>query len=462
MLRVPDLQHQTVLLHGSDLLKLQIRGGGGAAILHSTGYRTAQILGSVLLLLILPACGTVGRAENPMRSSSLLLLSLLPRNSPTDRRDVLAIDAGIEAALAARGHRAGGHRVSLVRGDSSDPNNGTEDVQSCPAIGARYAGEARIVAAIGPLTDGCAMGVVPALAQRGIALVSPTATAPVFTHETSSRHFCSFSQDRPSLDGCRPADFYPRGVRNYAHVLATVDRQGPAAAALFARLGVKRVYLLAAYGLDAWMADSFRREARQLGIRVVGYGKPDVYRPSRAEIERQARAVVSSGANGLYLLSDQEADPAGRDAGLPPFLAAIRRSGFAGTIVGSFWTTNGLLVQRAPRAAEGMYYTSMRLPLVALPTQASALAARLKLRGRYAVDAIYGAAAADVLLDAVADSDGTRAGVRAALFRVRDRGLLGSIRIDANGDVVPARVAILRVVKASLVYRGTVTVGEAD
>ena len=101
------------------------------------------------------------------------------------------------------------------------------------------------------------------------------------------------------------------------------------------------------------------------------------------------------------------------------------------------------------------------MPLAALPAAASALAWRLKLQGRYALDAVYGAAAADVLLDAIAASDGTRAGVRAALLRVRDRGLLGSFRIDANGDIVPAKVAILRIVRGSFVYKETVTVGEA-
>lgn len=378
---------------------------------------------------------------------------------------MLATEAGIDAALSAHGFEAGGHRIRLVLGNSSDPSNGTESWQSCSSIGTKYATESEVVGAIGPLTDGCAIGVVPAFAQRGIAIVSPTATAPVFTHLAKlilSGGFCSVGQlNRLSLAGCEPSDFYPRGIRDYAHVMATDDIQGAGAAALFAQFGAKRVFLLSPYGSDAWIVAPFRSEARVLGLRVVGVAEPNVYRPTARTLRRQARAVVASGAEGLYLAGDAEADPAGRDAGLAPFLTAIRKAGFRGFVVGSFWMPNGLLVQRAPRAAEGMYYTSTRLPLAALPPAASALAMHLKLKGRYALDAVYGAAAADVLLDAIAASDGTRAGVRAALFRVRDTGLLGSFRIDANGDVVPAKIAILRVVSGGLAYKQTMTVGGA-
>jgi ABC-type branched-subunit amino acid transport system substrate-binding protein len=414
------------------------------------------------LVLLLTACGTVNPSGNAAQSASVSLVLLLPRNSPTDRSDVRAITAGIAAALAAHDYRAGGRRVTLIEGSSSDPSMGTESFLSCPDIAAKYVGNDAVVGVVGPLTDECAIGIVPALAQRGIAVVSPTASAPIFTHQVwrSAAGGCSVGQrNRLSLAGCEPEDFYPRGVRNFAHVVATVDEQGPAAAALFARLGVSRVFALVPFGYDGWMLPPFRREARRLGVHIVGVGKPSVDRPSRAAIQGQARAVVRSGADGLYLVGDEEADPVGRNAGLPPFLAAIRRAGFRGIVVASFWKPNGLLLQRAPRAAQGMYYTSTRLPLTALPVQASALAARLKLSGRYAIDAIYGAAAAEVLLDAIAASDGTRAGVRAALFRTRDRGTLGSIEIDGNGDVVPARVAILRVSGESLIYRGTVTVG---
>jgi ABC-type branched-subunit amino acid transport system substrate-binding protein len=53
---------------------------------------------------------------------------------------------------------------------------------------------------------------------------------------------------------------------------------------------------------------------------------------------------------------------------------------------------------------------------------------------------------AELVLQAIARSDGTRASVLDELnaSRVRD-GLLGSFRFDRNGDVTPATVPILRI-----------------
>ncbi len=351
--------------------------------------------------------------------------------------------------------------VNLVLGNSSEPSLGSESWQSCPGIGARYARDPQIVGVVGPLTDACAAGVVPAFAQRDVIVVSPTADAPVFTHVVAVGRgggVCQVSQQNAfSLVGCRPADFYSRGVRTYAHVAASVDQQGPVAAATFARLGVKRVYVLAADGEDDWMLAPFREEARRLGIRIVGVAGPNVYEPTRKAIRKQVRAVLASHADGLFLVG-HEADPAGRDRGLAPYLQELRRRGFSGRIVGSFWLSNGLLTEFAPQATEGMFYTSTRVALVALPQQATAFAARLNLHGRYALDAVYGAAATNVLLDAISASNGTRAGVRAALFRVRENGLLGELAIDANGDPEPARVSVFQVRRGALVYRRTLGV----
>jgi hypothetical protein len=56
------------------------------------------------------------------------------------------------------------------------------------------------------------------------------------------------------------------------------------------------------------------------------------------------------------------------------------------------------------------------------------------------------AAAAQVLLGAIARSDGTRASVLAAPRRVRPaRSVLGSFRFDTNGDMTPALVTVLRI-----------------
>ena len=52
--------------------------------------------------------------------------------------------------------------------------------------------------------------------------------------------------------------------------------------------------------------------------------------------------------------------------------------------------------------------------------------------------AVYAAAAAELALDAIAHSDGTRRGVLAALRRPsRANGILGALHVDSAGDVKP-------------------------
>ncbi len=61
--------------------------------------------------------------------------------------------------------------------------------------------------------------------------------------------------------------------------------------------------------------------------------------------------------------------------------------------------------------------------------------------------AAYGAQAAEILLEAIARSDGTRASVTREVFRTRvEDGILGDIRFDRNGDLVDSPFTFVRMV----------------
>ena len=61
--------------------------------------------------------------------------------------------------------------------------------------------------------------------------------------------------------------------------------------------------------------------------------------------------------------------------------------------------------------------------------------------------AAYGAQAAEILLDAIARSDGTRTSVTREVLRARvEDGILGDIRFDRNGDLVNAPFTFFRIV----------------
>ena len=60
--------------------------------------------------------------------------------------------------------------------------------------------------------------------------------------------------------------------------------------------------------------------------------------------------------------------------------------------------------------------------------------------------AVYAGQAAELLLDAVARSAGSRAEVAREVLRTREpRGLIGSFALDRKGDAKPAPVTIFRI-----------------
>lgn len=70
-----------------------------------------------------------------------------------------------------------------------------------------------------------------------------------------------------------------------------------------------------------------------------------------------------------------------------------------------------------------------------------------------------GAQAAEVLLDAIARSDGTRAGVVKELFDTRvTGGILGSFSFDRYGDITPATTLLYSIHNGALVVDGVVRV----
>jgi ABC-type branched-subunit amino acid transport system substrate-binding protein len=67
------------------------------------------------------------------------------------------------------------------------------------------------------------------------------------------------------------------------------------------------------------------------------------------------------------------------------------------------------------------------------------------------------AQATEVLLDAIARSDGTRASVVEELFATKvENGILGSFSFDRYGDIVPAPVGVYRFEGGDIVVDGVV------
>ena len=113
--------------------------------------------------------------------------------------------------------------------------------------------------------------------------------------------------------------------------------------------------------------------------------------------------------------------------------------------------------------ATGMYVANYGIPNGELPSAGRRFLREFEAArdGEPSPDfsATYAAQAAEVLLDAIARSDGTRASVTRELLRTRvEDGILGDIRFDENGDLVEGPVTIYRIAGKRAVVDRVVTV----
>jgi ABC-type branched-subunit amino acid transport system substrate-binding protein/outer membrane protein assembly factor BamB len=344
----------------------------------------------------------------------------------------------IEFVLEQRNFRAGRHSVGYRSCDDSYAQTGNFDKRACAANANAYARAEKLVAVIGTYNSACAQVEIPILnrARRGpLAMISPANTYPGLT--------------RPGLPppwGYRgePEVYYPAGTRNYFRVLPPDDVHGAAYALLAKDLELRSVYLLHD-GPDAWkdlLSDPFRYAARRLGVPIAGSA---AYDPETERFDELAERVARSGADGVVLGGNPY-------AGGDRLLKALReRLGTRVTIMAGFhFSFIPEVLELAGAAAQGVYVTPSDLPRAALDPGPAADQFAEDFGGAETPFVLEAAQAAEVVVQAIARSDGTRASVLEELkaTRVKD-GLLGSFRFDRNGDVTPATVPILRITGAT-------------
>jgi branched-chain amino acid transport system substrate-binding protein len=247
-----------------------------------------------------------------------------------------------------------------------------------------------------------------------------------------------------------PAKYRPGGRRTYARVVVADDLQGAADATVAKRLGVKRLYVLNDHDLYGYgIAASVRHAAAKLGLRVVGFEGWDPHANTyRALAQRVARARP----DGVFL--GGSVDISNGPAVVKDLRAALGRR--VRILLPDGFSPLAAFAHLAGPAAEGI---EMSLPAPApelLGGEGRRFVADFqKALGRpvefYSASA---AQATEILLDAIAQSDGTRASVTHQVFQTKvHNGILGSFSFDRNGDTTAGSVTIYRVVggKAKLV-----------
>jgi branched-chain amino acid transport system substrate-binding protein len=352
-----------------------------------------------------------------------------------------AMADAIRFVLRRDGYRAGRHTVGYRSCDDSTAQSGDVENRRCAANANAYAHAERLVAVIGPYNSNCAAIEIPILnrAPGGpLAMISPSNTYPGLTRGGPGLQAGGYRGE--------PDVYYPREVRNYFRLRPGDDLQGAAHAVLAKQLGLRGVYVIDdGSGFSRGLvSDPFRSAAGKLEVRVAGSASFD---PQAKGYAALAGRVARSGAQGVVL----GADPF--DGGDRVVKALRARLGERFTIMGGFlFSFAPDILKRLGRDARGIYATSLDLPLTALPLTPSGRAFARDV-GAFTTPAqgvLEAGQAAELVMAAIARSDGTRASVLRELraSEVKD-GILGSFRFDANGDYTLNAIPILRLTGAT-------------
>jgi branched-chain amino acid transport system substrate-binding protein len=369
--------------------------------------------------------GNGGRAD-------VLVVSDLPLQGDT-RLSSIQMAQAITFVMREHRFRAGRFRIAYQSCDDALASTGGYDDAKCAANGRAYAKDRDVIGVIGSFNSGCAERMLPELnrADGGpVAMVSPLNSYVGLTR----------SADIPGL----LTTFYPTGRRNFVRVFPTDDMQSGALARLAHDRGDKRVFVLddGTAGYSVLLADAFARASRRLGLTVAGRARWD---PEARSFPRLTDRVAAAKPDAVFVggfISESTGS----------LLRSLRsRLGRDVDLMGPDSFGPAPQLERvAGRAARGVFFGYTGITTANLPPAGARFVERFA-RTQPGVEiesfAVYAAQATEVMLDAIARSDGTRASLLDQVFRTRLQGsLIGDVAFDARGDTRTTRVTVLRVV----------------
>jgi branched-chain amino acid transport system substrate-binding protein len=382
-------------------------------------YRAISIVASVAMVATALLAGT---SAADAATKVLTISSDLPlQGSSFDSND--STNKAIALYLKQIKYKAGKYTVKFKIYDDATAAKGSWDDAKCAANAQAHVANKSEVAVMGTYNSGCAKIEIPILNQApggAMTMVSDANTNPGLTK--------SWNPGEPDI-------YYPTGVRNYARVCTTDDVQGSAAAQFAKSIGVKSVYVLndtQTYGQG--VAQAFTTEAKKQGLTVLSSGafgegwdaKQSDYTALFTKIKALNPDMIYVGGifdnNGGQLTKDKVAvlgdntkvkfmAPDGF-TGYPEFNSLPEADGAYLSFAG---LSSDLLAKINPKGAGANFVKAYMKEYKKAPV------------GSYPV---YGVAAVQVILAAIAKSDGTRKGVTNAIF-------------SGSGITVPAKTSVL-------------------
>ena len=320
--------------------------------------------------------------------------------------------------------KAGTFSIGYQSCDDATAQQGGWATEKCTANARAYANDRSVLGILGTFNSGCAKLEIPIVnrAPGGpIAMISSANTAVGLTH------------DAPWNDPGEPNIYYPTKVRNYARVSTSDDYQGPYAADLLKKLKKKTVYILhdnQTFGKG--VANAFRSRANKIGLDVKGFEPWDA---KAASYEAIGERIKATGAQSVYLAGIV----CNNGVKLIKDIGAVLGKGV--TLAAPDGFTPYSATAGAGAAAQGMYISYAGVPLSLLGKAGKAfLKSFAKYQGRKVVDpyAVYAAQTAQIMLNAIKNSNGTRLSVVRNVFKQKTvNGIMGTFQFDRNGDICP-------------------------
>ena len=306
-------------------------------------------------------------------------------------------------------YKAGKYTVKLKIYDNATAAKGGWDDAKCAANAQAHVANKSEVAVMGTYNSGCAKIIVPILNQApggAMTMISNANTNPGLTKV--------WNPGEPDV-------YYPKGIRNYARVCTTDDIQGSAAAQFAKSIGIKSVYVLndtQTYGQGVGQA--FTTEAKKIGLNVLSSGAyGEGWDAKQSSYEAMFTKIAALKPDMVYIagIFDNNGGQLMKDKfkvlGNNTVVKVMAPDGFTGypdfnsmpEADGAYLSFAGLstelLLKNAPNGAGAKFVKAYKAEYKKDPI------------GSYP---IYGVAAVQVILAALAKSDGTRKGLTNAIF----------------------------------------------
>jgi DNA-binding SARP family transcriptional activator/ABC-type branched-subunit amino acid transport system substrate-binding protein len=395
--------------------------------------------GSGLRALPTSRCSPV--YDQPGERPRFVIASSLPLQGPPGEVTNQMTEA-IHSVLSANHFMAGRYAVGYQACDDSTIQASSLATSRCLSNAHAYANDASVIGVIGPFSSDCATAAIP-IANRArpgpLSLIGASTTYPGLTRRGVG-----------VLPG-EPDRYYPTGTRNFVRIVETDDFQAAADAMLAQRLALKRVFTLKERPVPnerdpyaVGITSAFIWAAQKLGIAIAGSDDWTLDESTYADL---ARKIKRSRADGVFLGGNIQLGGGSLIKELRAHLGArVQFMGPDGFAVPELADLTG-------PAGDGTTVSALGVPRDALTGAGARFVSRFSAALGQPPEqyAIYAAQATQLLLDAIAHSNGTRVSVNHELFTSTVRnGILGDFAITPTGDTTTNKVTIYRLTAGKL------------